>query len=87
VRLARALAWSVVAAVVAGVLRDFPEDPAMRAAVVCAPVQWISAVAASIASSMDDRGRVGPVHAPWREDAHRSCVRVAERIFLAARAP
>jgi hypothetical protein len=83
-RLGRVLMWSVVCALAAAALRAFPEDPAQRAAVVCEPLQWMLAAAASIASAMDDSGRIGSLHPPWREDPHRSCVRVAERIFQAA---
>jgi hypothetical protein len=83
-RLSRAILWAVVAAVAASALRAFPEEPSQRAAVVCAPVQWMLSVATAISSAMDDSGHLGPVRPPWREDVHRSCRRIVERVFLAA---
>jgi hypothetical protein len=41
-------------------------------------------VAAEISSSMNESGRIGPARQPWHDNAHRACLRIAERIFIAA---
>ena len=68
----------------AGALQSFPSGPSERAAVVCKPVLFLTNVAAEIASSMNDSGRIGPTRQPWHGNAHRACLRIAERFFLAA---
>ena len=83
-RFTRAVMWAVVVAVAASGLRTFPQDPAQRAMAVCAPLQWLMSAAVAISSAMDDSGRIGPVRPGWHDDVHRSCVRIAERVFLAA---
>jgi hypothetical protein len=45
---------------------------------------FLTTVAAEIASSMNDSGRIGPARQPWHGDAHRACLRIAERVFVAA---
>ena len=72
----------VVAAV--GAMQSFPHAPSERAAMVCRPVLFMTNVAAELASSMNDSGRVGPARQPWHGDAHRACLRIAERVFVAA---
>ena len=51
---------------------------------LCRPVLFLTNVAGEIASSMNDSGHVGPVRQPWHGDAHRACLRIAERVFVAA---
>ncbi len=80
-RLARMVLLTVVVTLAASAFRAFPADPLERALVVCQPLRWLIHLAAAISSSMDDSGRIGPVARPWHEDVHRSCVRVAERVF------
>jgi hypothetical protein len=70
--------------VAAGAMQSFPSAPSERAAVVCKPVLFLTTVAGEIASSMNDSGTIGPVRHPWRGDAHRACLRIAERVFVAA---
>jgi hypothetical protein len=36
---------------------------------------------------MDDSGHVGPMRQPRHQDVHRACLRVAERLFIAAAEP
>jgi hypothetical protein len=79
--LTRTALWFAVLLVAADAFRNFPADADARAHAVCAPVQWLMAVASAVGSSMDDRGQFGPSREPWRQDLHRSCVRVAERVF------
>jgi hypothetical protein len=83
-RITRLTFFLLLLAGAVGVLQSFPTAPAERAAVICRPVLFLTNVAAEIGSSMNDSGRVGPTRQPWREDAHRACLRVAERVFLAA---
>jgi hypothetical protein len=79
--LTRTALWLALLTVAADAFRNFPADADGRARAVCAPVQWLMAVAGAVSSSMDDRGHLGPLREPWRQDVHRSCVRVAERVF------
>jgi hypothetical protein len=65
-------------------LQSFPSGPSERAAVVCKPVLLLINVAAELSSSMNDSGRVGPARQPWHGDPHRACLRIAERVFIAA---
>jgi len=83
-RLTRVAFFAVLVAAAANVLQAFPKAPSERAALVCRPVGWLVAAAAAIASSMDDAGHVGPMRQPWHEDVHRACLRVTERLFIAA---
>jgi len=83
-RLTRMVLLTVIVTLATSVFRAFPADPVERALVVCQPLQWLMHVAYAISSSMDDGGRIGPVARPWNEDVHRSCVRVAERVFQQA---
>jgi hypothetical protein len=64
--------------------KSFPDGAAERATVVCKPVLFFANVAAEIASSMNDAGRIGPARQPWNGEAHRACLRIAERVFIAA---
>jgi hypothetical protein len=80
-RLALLTAMAVAAV---GALRSFPSEPSERAAVVCRPVLFLTTAAAELASSMNDTGRMGPARQPWHGEAHRACLRIAERIFVAA---
>jgi len=72
----------VLAAV--GALHSFPSAPSERAAAVCRPVLFLTNVAAEISASMNDSGRIGSARQPWHGDAHRACLRIAERVFVAA---
>jgi hypothetical protein len=83
-RITRLGFFAVVLAVAASALQSFPSAPSERAAVVCRPVVFLLNVASEISSSMNDSGRIGPMRQPWHEDAHRACLRVAERVFVAA---
>jgi hypothetical protein len=80
-RLALLTAMTVAAV---SALQSFPSAPSERAAVVCRPVLFLTTAAAEIASSMNDSGRVGPARQPWHGDAHRACLRIVERVFVAA---
>jgi len=84
VRITRLSLLAALAVVAAGAIKSFPSAPSERAAVVCRPVLFLTNVAAEIASSMNDSGRVGPTRQPWHGDAHRACLRIAERVFVAA---
>jgi hypothetical protein len=84
VRFTRAILWAATFSLAANACHDFPQEPLQRAAVVCSPIQWLISVSTAIASAMDDRGRVGHPTEAWRQDLHRSCQRIAERIFSAA---
>ena len=86
-RLARLAYLSLLVVAVASMLQNFPRAPSERAAAVCRPVRWLTGAAAAIASSMDDSGHVGPMRQPWHQDIHRACLRVAERLFIAAAEP
>jgi len=83
-RITRLAFWTAIAVAVATVFQSFPVAPSERAAVVCRPVLFFTNVAAELASSMNDSGRIGPQRQPWHGDVHRACLRVAERVFLAA---
>jgi hypothetical protein len=83
-RLSRAVLWAAVLFIGADAWRAFPDEPDARAHAVCAPVHWLLAAASAVSSAMDDRGRLGPVRPPWHDEAHRSCLRVAERVFRSA---
>jgi hypothetical protein len=87
VRLTRLAYLSLLVVAVASVLQNFPRAPSERAAVICRPVRWFTGAAAVLASSMDDTGHVGPTRQPWHQDLHRACLRVAERLFIAAAEP
>jgi hypothetical protein len=82
--LTRTALWVAVLALAADALHKFPAEPDLRAHAVCEPVQWLMSVASAVSSSMDDRGRLGSMREPWRQDVHRSCLRVAERVFRTA---
>jgi len=82
-RLTRITYFAVLLAMAVSVLQNFPTAASDRATIVCRPVRWIAAAASSIGASMNDAGRVGPVRQPWHQDAHRACLRVAERLFAA----
>jgi len=75
---------ALLAAAAASVLEAFPSEPSARAAVVCRPVLFLTNIGSEIASSMDDSGRIGPTRQPWHHDVHRACLRIAERVFVAA---
>jgi len=83
-RISRLAVFTLLVTAAVSVLESFPSAPSERAAVVCRPVLFLTNVAAEIASSMNDSGRVGPARQPWHQDAHRACVRIAERVFTAA---
>jgi len=48
------------------------------------PELFLTNIGSEIASSMDDSGRIGPTRQPWHHDVHRACLRIAERVFVAA---
>jgi len=79
--LTRTALWFAVLVVALDTFRNFPTDADARARVVCQPVQWLVSVAVAVSASMDDHGQVGSMREPWRQDVHRSCVRIAERVF------
>jgi len=83
VRITRTLLWASAFAAMASACQSFPEDPAQRAGTVCRPLHWALRTAVAVASAMNDRGHLGPTLPPWHEDAHRSCLRIAERVFMA----
>lgn len=83
-RLTRLALLTLMVVTAAGAWESFPSAPSERAEVVCRPVLFLTNVAAEISSSMNDRGRVGPARQPWHGEAHRACLRVAERVFAAA---
>jgi hypothetical protein len=83
-RLTRLALLTVLAVTAVGVVQSFPSEPAERAAAVCRPVLFLTSAAAEIASSMDDAGRIGPARQPWHGNVHRACLRIAERVFVAA---
>jgi hypothetical protein len=83
-RITRLTFIAIVMAGLAKMLQSFPSEPSERAAVVCRPALLLANVASEISSSMDDSGRIGPTRQPWRYDIHRACLRVAERVFIAA---
>jgi hypothetical protein len=83
-RLTRLTFFAIVFAAVTSWFQRFPSAPAERAVIVCAPVRFLIGAAAAISSSMNDSGRIGPARQPWHDDAHRACLRIAERVFLAA---
>ncbi len=83
-RITRLTFFTLLIAVAASLLQSFPSAPSERAAVVCRPVLFLTTVAAEVSSSMNDSGRIGPRRQPWHDSAHRACLRIAERIFIAA---
>jgi hypothetical protein len=83
-RLTRLAFFTVLVAAAASALQAFPTAPSERASVVCRPVLFLTSVAAEISSSMNDSGRIGPARQPWHQQAHRACLRIAERVFIAA---
>jgi len=83
-RLTRLTFFTILIVTVASALQAFPSAPSERAAVVCRPVLFLTDVAAEISSSMDGAGRIGPTRQPWHDNAHRACLRIAERVFIAA---
>ena len=83
-RLTRLAFFTVLLAAGASALQAFPSEPSQRASVVCRPVLFLTHVAAEISSSMNESGRIGPARQPWHDNAHRACLRIAERIFVAA---
>jgi hypothetical protein len=83
-RLTRLALLTVLAVTAVGVVQSFPSDPSERAAAVCKPVLFLANAATEIAASMDDSGRIGPVRQPWHGSVHRACLRIAERVFVAA---
>ncbi len=83
-RMTRWFFWMGMLTLIAGIVRGFPSDPAARARSVCEPLRWLVRVATAVSSSMDDSGRIGPARSPWHDDVQRSCVRITERIFMAA---
>jgi hypothetical protein len=83
-RLTRLSFFTLLIAAGATALQSFPREPSERASVVCRPVLFLTRVAAGISSSMDDSGRIGAARQPWHPQAHRACLRVAERVFIAA---
>jgi hypothetical protein len=83
-RLTRLGFFTLLLAAAAAALQAFPTAPSERASVVCRPVLFLANVAAEISSSMNDSGRIGPARQPWHGDVHRACLRVAERVFVAA---
>ena len=83
-RVTRLALLTALAAGAIGAWHSFPNAPSERAAVVCRPVLFLTTMAAEIASSMNDAGRIGPARHPWHGEAHRACLRVAERVFVAA---
>jgi hypothetical protein len=83
-RITRLTLFALLLAAAVGVLQSFPSAPSERAELVCRPVRLLTGVAGQIASSMNDSGHIGPSRQPWREDAHRVCLRIAERVFTAA---
>jgi hypothetical protein len=83
-RLTRLAMLTILAVTAAGVLQSFPREPSERAVAVCSPVLFLTNAAAEVASSMDDSGRVGPARQPWHGNIHRTCLRIAERLFIAA---
>jgi len=84
VRVTRLALLTATAVAAVGAFQSFPSAPSERAAVVCRPVLFLTAAAAEVASSMNDAGRIGPIRQPWHSEAHRACLRIAERIFVAA---
>jgi hypothetical protein len=83
-RVTRLALLTVLAVAAVEGFKSFPSEPSERAAVVCKPVLFLTTAAAEVASSMNDAGRIGPARQPWHGQAHRACLRVAERIFVAA---
>ena len=83
-RITRLTLLTALAVAVAGAIKSFPSAPSERAAMLCRPVLFLTNVAGEIASSMNDSGHVGPARQPWHGDAHRTCLRIAERVFVAA---
>jgi hypothetical protein len=83
-RITRLAFFAVVVAAAVAMLQSFPSAPSERAAVVCRPVLFLTSVASEISSSMDDSGRIGATRRPWHDNAHRACLRIAERVFIAA---
>ena len=83
-RITRLTLFTVLAVVAAGAMHSFPGAPSERAAMLCRPVLFLTNVAGEIASSMNDSGHVGPARQPWHGDAHRTCLRIVERVFVAA---
>ena len=83
-RVTRLALLTAMAVAEVGTLQSFPNAPSERAAVVCRPVLFLTTAAAEIASSMNDAGRIGPARQPWHGEAHRACLRIAERVFIAA---
>jgi hypothetical protein len=82
--LTRTTLWIAVLTLALEGLRAFPSEADSRARTVCEPVHWLTAAATALSSAMNDRGRLGAAPIlPWRNDAHASCVRVAERFFRA----
>jgi hypothetical protein len=84
VRITRLTLLTFLAVAAAGAIKSFPSAPSERAAMLCRPVLFLTNVAGEIASSMNDSGHVGPARQPWHGDAHRTCLRIAERVFVAA---
>jgi hypothetical protein len=83
-RITRLTFFTMLIAVLASLLQSFPSAPSDRAAVVCRPVLFLTTVASELSSSMNDSGRIGPRRQPWQDSAHRACLRIAERVFIAA---
>jgi hypothetical protein len=83
-RITRLTFLTALVLVAAVAMQSFPRAPAERAAMVCKPVLFLTNIAGEIAASMNDSGRVGPARQPWHGDAHRTCLRIAERVFVAA---
>ena len=83
-RLTRLGLLTLLVAAGATLLQQFPNEPSERAAVVCRPVLFLTTAASEIASSMDDSDRIGRARRPWHYDVHRACLRIAERVFIAA---
>jgi hypothetical protein len=83
-RITRLALLTALVVVAAGAMQTFPSAPSERAAMLCRPVLFLTNVAGEIASSMNDSGHVGPARQPWHGDAHRTCLRIAERVFVAA---
>jgi hypothetical protein len=83
-RITRLTFFTMLIAVAVSALQAFPSAPSERASVVCRPVLFLTEVAAEVSSSMNDSGRIGPTRQPWHDNAHRACLRIAERVFIAA---
>ena len=82
-RITRLTFLTVLLLSMVGALQSFPTTAPERAAVVCKPVLLLTNIAAQLASSMNDSGRIGPSRQPWHGDVHRACMRIAERVFVA----